>query len=239
MALFAHDFVSMIFDVQFRVPSYQQWVIGEDMGEGVPQPPPLAATAAVEEARRHLGVKSPQYLWNIEDMLREYPDARVIQMHRDPVTVAMSVGSLTATLRGLASDTVDLREVTQHYADLLDFGTRRTMAARASGLLGAGRVIDVQFADFRADALAEIRRIYAHLGLRLDDAVAASMQRFLDAGRASARRTRHRYDLAASGIDLARERARFADYQQAYGIASEITGGSYQNGEEYARSCST
>ena len=239
VGLFAHDFVSMIFDVQFRLPAYQEWLIREDMGEVFRNHRGWLQLLQWKKPGDTWVLKSPQYLWNIEDMLREYPDARVIQIHRDPVTVAMSVGSLTATLRGLASDTVDLKEVTQHYADLLDFGTRRTMAARASGLLGAGRVIDVQFADFRADALAEIRRIYAHLGLRLDDAVAEAMRRFLDAGRASARHARHRYDLAASGIDLARERERFAGYQQAYGIGSEISGGSYQNGEEYARSCST
>jgi hypothetical protein len=222
VALFAHDFVSMIFDVQFRVPAYQEWVVRQDMGEVFRNHRRWLQLLQWKKPGDTWVLKSPQYLWNIEDMLREYPDARAIQMHRDPVTVAMSVGSLTATLRGLASNAVDLREVTQHYADLLDFGTRRTMAARASGLLGADRVIDVQFAAFRADALAEIRRIYAHLDLRLDDAVAAAMQRFLDAGSTSGRHARHRYDLAASGIDLARERARFADYQQAYGIGSEI-----------------
>jgi len=223
VALFAHDFVSMIFDVQFRLPAYQEWLIRQDMGEVFRNHRRWLQLLQWRKPGDTWVLKSPQYLWNIEDMLREYPDARVIQMHRDPVTVAMSVGSLTATLRSLASEHVDLREITQYYADLLDFGTRRTMAARASGLLGAGRVIDVKFADFRADPLAEIRRIYAHLGFRLDDEVASAMQRFLDAGRESGRHARHSYDLAAAGIDLARERERFAAYQQAYGIASEIT----------------
>ena len=57
VALFAHDFVSMIFDVQFRVPAYQEWVVAPGHGRGVPQPPPLAAAAAVEETRRHLGAE--------------------------------------------------------------------------------------------------------------------------------------------------------------------------------------
>lgn len=33
VALFSHDFVSMIFDVQFRLNSYQSWLIQEDMTE--------------------------------------------------------------------------------------------------------------------------------------------------------------------------------------------------------------
>lgn len=224
VALFAHDFQSMIFDVQFRLPSYQAWIIREDMAEVFRNHRRWLQLLQWKKPGDTWVLKSPQYLWNIAEMLREYPDARVIQLHRDPVTVAMSVGSLTATLRGLASNAVDLREVTQHYADLLHFGTGRTIAARASGLLGAERVIDVQFADFRRDPLGEVRRIYAQLGFTLSADTAAAMQRFLDAGKESGRHARHRYDLAASGIDLARERERFAAYQQAYGIASEITG---------------
>jgi hypothetical protein len=222
VALFAHDFVSMVFDVQFRLPSYQAWIVQEDMREVFRNHRRWLQLLQWKKPGDTWVLKSPQYLWNITDMLREYPDARVIQMHRDPVTVAMSVGSLTATLRSLASNAVDLREVTQHYADLLHFGTQRTMAARAQGLLGADRVIDVQFAEFRADPLQQVRRIYAHLGFELSESSAGAMRQFLEAGRETGRHARHRYDLSASGIDLAAERARFADYQQAYAIPSEI-----------------
>ena len=127
VALFSHDFSSMIFDVQFRLNQYQQWLIQEDMSE------------VFRNHRRWLQLlqwkcpgdtrvlKSPQYLWNIEDMLREYPDARVIQIHRDPIKVALSVGSLTTTLRSLGSHHVDLQETTREYADLLKYGTDKTM----------------------------------------------------------------------------------------------------------------
>jgi hypothetical protein len=223
VALFAHDFVSMIFDVQFRLPAYQAWMVKEDMGEVFRNHRRWLQLLQWKKPGDTWVLKSPQYLWNVADMLREYPDARAIQMHRDPVAVAMSVGSLTATLRSLASNEVDLREVTQHYADLLHFGTERTVAARASGLLGADRVIDVQFADFRRDPLAEVRRVYAQLGFVLAPETAEAMQRFLDKGREGGRHARHRYDLATSGLDLARERERFAAYQRAYGIASEVS----------------
>jgi len=222
VALFAHDFVSMIFDVQFRLPSYQAWLVREDMAEVFRNHRRWLQLLQWKKPGDTWVLKSPQYLWNIEDMLREYPDARVIQMHRDPVTVAMSIGSLTATLRSLCSNDIDLQEVTKHYADLLHFGTGRTMAARERGQLGADRVIDIQFRDFRTDPLGEVRRAYAHLGFRLSPAAEAAMRAFLDKGKEAGRHAKHRYDLAASGLDLAQERARFADYQQAYGIPSEI-----------------
>jgi hypothetical protein len=221
VSLFNHDFASMIFDVQFRVKDYQRWLIQEDM------------TAVFANHRRWLQLlqwrcpgqtwvlKSPQYLWNIDDMLKQYPDARVVQNHRDPVKVAMSIGSLVTTLRGLGSNELDLKETTQDYADLLHYGTGKTMAARASGQLNTQRVIDVQFAEFRKDPVAAVASVYQHFGLTFEPQVSSSMQAFLDKGTNTERHGKHVYDLAGSGLNLERERRRFADYQRAYGIPSE------------------
>jgi len=221
VALFSHDFASMIFDVQFRLKQYQQWLLQEDM------------TEVFRNHRRWLQLlqwkcpgdtwvlKSPQYLWNIDDMLREYPDARVIQTHRDPVKVALSIGSLSTTLRSLGSRQVNLQETTQAYADLLHYGTEKTMSARQRGLLGSERVIDIQFANFREDPLAAVRAIYDFFGLELQETSARGMQAFLDNGSESERHGRHSYKLQDSGLDLSAERSRFASYQAAYDIPSE------------------
>ncbi|WP_169843882.1 sulfotransferase family protein [Halioglobus japonicus] len=221
VGLFAYDFTSMIFDVQFRVAQYQEWLLQEDMSE------------VFKNHRRWLQIlqwkcpadtwvlKSPQYLWNIEDMLREYPDARIVQTHRDPVRVAMSIGSLTATLRELSSNKVDLTEVTQEYADLLHYGVGKTMSVRQRGLLSAERAYDVQFKDFRQDPLAVVATIYDQFGYELSADVRERMAAFLAAGHESKRHGQHGYTLADSGLDLDFERERFADYQNAYGIALE------------------
>lgn len=222
VGLFAHDFLSMIFDVQFRVRSYQQWLVRQDMGEVFRNHRRWLQLLQWKKPGDTWVLKSPQYLWNIDAMLDEYPDARVIQTHRDPVKVAMSIGSLTATLRSLGSRDIDLREVTHDYVELLDYGTRRTMAARAAGTLAGERVIDVQFAEFRADPVATLRRVYGHLGFTMGAAAEAAMRAFLAAGAETERHGRHRYDIAASGIDLAAERVRFRDYQAAYAVPDEL-----------------
>jgi len=221
VALFSHDFVSMIFDVQFRLNQYQSWLIKEDM------------TEVFHHHRRWLQLlqwkcpgdtwvlKSPQYLWNVEDMLREYPDARVIQTHRDPVKVALSIGNLAATLRTLGSSQVDLQETTQAYADLLHYGTDKTMAARNKGLLRKEQVFDIQFAHFRQGPVAALKEAYGYFGLEFTDAVGQKMQAFLNSGSETERHGKHSYNLADSGLDLDRERQRFATYQNAYNIPSE------------------
>lgn len=223
VALFAHDFASMIFDVQFRLDQYQQWLIQEDMSEVFANHRRWLQLLQWKCPGETWVLKSPQYLWNIEDALGEYPDARAVQTHRDPLKVAMSIGSLTSTLRSLGSNARDLAQATRAYADLLHFGTERTMSARERGLLGEDRVIDVQFAEFRRGPVAAVRNIYQHFGLELTDDTARRMQAFLDAGQENERHGKHSYSLAESGLDLAEERARFATYQAAYHIPSEVT----------------
>ena len=221
VGLFAHDFMSMIFDVQFCLKQYQRRVIQENMSE------------VFRNHRRWLQIlqwkcpgdtwvlKSPQYLWHIDDMLREYPDARVIHTHRDPVKVALSVGNLTATLRSLGSHHIDLQEATQDYADTLHHGIGKTLSARERRLLNPDREFNVQFSEFRQDPVAAVRDIYNHFGFDLSADTEAAMRNFLDEGKKEKRHGQHTYTLADSGLNLDAERARFADYQRVYGVPSE------------------
>lgn len=222
VALFSHDFASMVFDVQFRLKQYQKWLLHADMDEVFQNHRRWLQLLQWKCPANTWVLKSPQYLWNIDDMLRQYPDARVIQTHRDPLKVALSIGSLSTTLRSLSSNHVDLKETTQDYADLLHFGTDKTMSARSRGLLDASRVFDIQFASFRQDPLANLRSAYDFFGLKWSETSADAMREFLDSGSESERHGKHSYTLEDSGLKLNAERARFAEYQSIYDIASEL-----------------
>ena len=65
-----------------------------------------------------------------------------------------------------------------------------------------------------------VRRIYDHFGLELTDEAASRMRRFLDANPKD-KHGAHRYTLTDAGLDPAEERARYARYQQRFGIGSE------------------
>ncbi|MBT4522488.1 MAG: sulfotransferase [Halieaceae bacterium] len=221
VALFSHDFVSMIFDVQFCLDRYQAWLIKEDMAEVFKNHRRWLQLLQWKFPAKTWVLKSPQYLWNIEDMVREYPDARVIQTHRDPIKVALSIGNLTATLRTLGSSHVDLKKATRSYADLLHYGTVKTMEARDKHLLGDDRIIDVQFAEFRKSPVVALRRIYDFFDLSLSSETATRMQQFLDGGEESERHGKHSYNLDDSGLNLEEQRQRFRPYQETFNIPSE------------------
>ena len=223
VALFSYDFASMIFDVQFRLNQYQVWMIKEDMKEVFTNHCRWLQLLQWKCPGDTWVLKSPQYLWNIDDMLREYPDARVVQTHRDPVKVALSIGSLVATLRSLGSSDVDLQEATQSYADLLHYGVGKTMSIRERGMLPEDRAIDMPFRRFRQGPVQAMREIYEFFDLPMTDDVAGKMESFLDETDKTKRHGKHQYTLEDSGLDLAAERARFKEYERAYEIAVEVT----------------
>lgn len=223
VALMQYDFASMIWSTTHRVPSYQAWLDDADMR-------PLYRSHRRQlqylqwrwPANRWV-LKSPGHLWMLDALLAVYPDARIVQTHRDPLTVVASLTSLVALLRRLASDDIDLREIAAYWAALLADGLERSMAARDRANLPSSRILDMQFADFIADEIGFVRKIYAHFGLELSPDAEGRMRAFL-AANARDKHGRHRYTLADTGLDVASERRRFARYQARFAIPSESVG---------------
>jgi phosphatidylethanolamine-binding protein (PEBP) family uncharacterized protein len=219
VALMQHDFATLIFHTTHDMPSYQRWLDALDM---VP---------VYESHKRQLQylqwhcpgdwvLKSPGHLWGLDALLQVYPDARIVQTHRDPLKVIASLTSLMTMLRSLATDRIDPHAIAADWTVRLAKGLQKTVDVRASGLLPAAQVFDIQFRDFVGNELAVIRRMYEHFGMRLAGEANQRMQSFLAANPVD-KHGRHQYELAATGLDVAVERRRYAAYQQFFGVQSE------------------
>ena len=58
----------------------------------------------------------------------EYPDALIVQTHRDPLNVISSITALTGLLRRMASDESDLAECAAQSYEEIVVGLDRSMA---------------------------------------------------------------------------------------------------------------
>jgi hypothetical protein len=220
VAITAHDLTSMIYHTQFDVPSYERWVTGHDMKSALAWHRRFLQVLQWKAPGERWALKSPQHLWHLQHVHREYPDALFVQTHRDPVRVLVSISSLVATLRRLASDDVSLPRVAAYYARALAEGYENTVAYRRSGRLPEEQVVDLYFHDFMEDQVGTVRRAYEHFGLELSDAAATAMQSFLDDNPAD-KHGRHLYRFDDIGMDEGEVRALFAGYQRHFDIPSE------------------
>ena len=220
VAITAHDFTSMIYQVQFNVPNYDRWVLDCDMRSALRWHRRFLQVLQWRAPGKRWVLKSPQHMWHLQHIHREYPDALFVQTHRDPLRIVASMSNLAATLHGLASDHVDLPAIANYYAQALARGYNNTVAYRKSGKLADEQVIDVYFQDFRGDQVGTLRRAYQHFGFELQDSAAAAMQSFLAKNPAD-KHGRHVYSLDDTRLDERRVRGLFSDYQSYFNIPNE------------------
>jgi hypothetical protein len=220
VAITSHDFASMIYQTQFDVSTYDRWVLGHDMRSALRWHRRFLQVLQWKAPGKRWALKSPQHLWHIQHVHREYPDALFVQTHRDPVRVLVSISSLVAALRRLSSDRVSLLEVAEYYAMALARAYDNTVAYRSSGRLPESQVVDLYFQDFITDQVGTVRRAYEHFGLELSDEAANAMQSFLDENPAD-KHGRHLYSFADTGMDERELRKLFHDYQSYFDVPSE------------------
>jgi hypothetical protein len=215
----ASDFRSMLFPTQYHVPSYSSWLLNEaDLA-----PAYRWHRQYLQHLQSTIGgqwvLKSPAHLWHLDALAGEYPDALIVQTHRDPLQVISSVSALASHLRRIATDNSPVTQAAEQYAAEIVLGLDRGMAARDRGVFAASQIVDVQFAEFMADPFATIRTLYAQLGRELTPDAEARMRAFLaehpgDGGGS-------RYTWADTGLDEAALRPRVAAYQERYDVPSE------------------
>jgi hypothetical protein len=219
-AITQFEFASMIWHTSNRVPSYEDWFERTDMRWLYERHKRWLQTWQWKAPAERWVLKSPQHLWTLDALLAVYPDARIVQNHRDPLKVVASLVSLVCTLRSMAMDDVDAHEVGRDWTERLAGGLDHAMRVRDEAKLPESQVLDIPFQEFIADEIAMVRKIYDHFGMEYTPEAERRMRAFLDANAAD-KHGRHTYHLSEGGLDEATERKRYEAYQERFGIPSE------------------
>jgi hypothetical protein len=179
MAILSHTFVSPQFQSMYYVPSYQRWLSYKDL---------RPAYAFHWRFLQHLQwrcpaerwvLKAPSHLFALDALLATYPDACIIQTHRDPRTVVASVASLDVVLRRVFSHRIHPDEIGTEALRQWASAFNGAMQVRDRTDGAPGRFLNVYYTDLMRDPIATVRRIYAHCDLRFTNALETRMRRFL------------------------------------------------------------
>ena len=217
----AGDFRSMIFPTQYRVPSYQRWLLHEtEMGTAYQYHRMFLQHLQSAHRGERWVIKSPAHMWAPWSMMAEYPNALVINTHRDPLRVVCSLASLTDLLRRLASDEVSITEAAQGWVEDVAVGLDRAVAARRDGTIPPEQAVDVFFGDFLRDPMAVVHSIYERLGIELTNEADKRMRTFL-AEHPQEKYGGHTYTFADTGLDAGALRERMRPYQEFFDVPDE------------------
>lgn len=210
------QFCSMTYTVQYRLPTYSRWLLHEADHRPAYRYHRIFLQHLQSGVNGQWLLKSPAHLWSLDDLVAEYPDALIVQTHRDPLNVISSISALAQLLRRLASDESSITECAAQYRNEIIDGLQRGMTTRESL---AQRVVDVQFAEFMRDPFTTIRALYAELGRELDPVAEERMRAFLAAHPGDGGGSR--YTWADTGLDAGEVREQVRAYQERYGVPDE------------------
>ena len=214
------EFLSDQWGGTYEIPTYSAYLVDADLTEAYRYHRKVLQTLQRRVRAERWVLKAPSHLGRLRTLFAVYPDARVVQIHRDPLKTVPSTISLMGTIRSMRSETVDVDAlapwISMGYGVMLD----DTIDARASGELPDAQFVDVRYADLMDEPVGTIRGVYARLGIDFPSSLAVAVADHLAAQPKGARGA-HTYSLADTGLDAARERARFRRYQAEYGVPDE------------------
>ncbi len=160
-------------------------------------------------------LKAPTHAAYLRELFGVYPDAKVINPHREPTEVIASLCSLYATLRRGFSDDVAVTEQAAADAAYAADIVGRAVAFRRDRPEVDDQICDVAFTRFLSDPAATLDQIHAELGLGFGADKRAAMLAYLR-NRPREKYGRHRYALDDFGLDTDEVSALLEEYTRRF-----------------------
>ena len=169
--------------------------------------------------RRRWVLKTPGYLFLLDDLLRAYPDGCVVFTHRDPAKTMPSTVSTTAMVQWLRTDQVELDGLAALIGALFSDALNTVARRRDEGSIPAP-CGDVRFTDLMADPVAAVGSAYAAVGREITPEHGRAITGYL-AAKPRGKHGVHRYDAADWGFDVGQLRGELQPYLDRFEIELE------------------
>lgn len=216
-----HEFVSPTWTGPHQVPNYEAWYwLEADQGQLYRFHRRLLKLLQYKTPGHWL-LKGPAHTMTLPALFAEYPDARIVTLHRDPLKVMPSLVSMTATLRWQRSDNVDYDAVLNAMAYLHPVALNNMIEQRDSGAVPNDRFFDINYRDLMSDPTDTIGQVYDWLGVSFTDDVRAGISTYL-AKRPKGKYGEHQYTFEDLGLDKDTVRAGFQAYIDRFDIPAEV-----------------
>jgi hypothetical protein len=165
-------------------------------------------------------LKNPGHIEQLDLLFATFPKARVIQTHRDPARAVPSLVSLLMNLHPIYEEGRTEQRAHNMLAREAGKWAKAVREADAVRAKHPGQVLDVVHADFHRDPMAVLERIYAFIGMDIDEPLRARFAQRI-AEKPELQHGVHRYDLADYGMTAEEIREQYGDYIDRYDLVEK------------------
>lgn len=155
-------------------------------------------------------LKMPFHLFALDAVFEEYPDAKVIFMHREPAQTIPSWSSLVCTARRTMATECDQLKVGAEELDGMSLMMEQALKFRSENeQLTKDRFLDLKYTDLLANPINIAKQVYDHIGIEWKDYATA----YIEKNKKDRKNlTIHKYTLEDFGLDKKMVNDKFSDY---------------------------
>ncbi|WP_160174346.1 sulfotransferase family protein [Archangium violaceum] len=209
------SFIDFAAEARAHLPSYMNWLMSTDVVPAYRYYREVLQLITWKSGAHHLVLKSPIHLYSLDALLSVFPDARIIQTHRDPRQVVASGCSLYEATRIVSARGHDPVALGRQWLDTWGQAMDRAMAVRAKA--SPEQFLDVHYDELMADPAGQVQRIHRWAGLGGEEAAAGVVQSWL-AENPRHKHGVHQYTLEHYGLDAQRVAERFRAYTERFNV---------------------
>jgi len=211
-------FVSNLWTCGWSAPTYDAWWQCQSEEASYRHYYRCMQLIGSNEPQRRWLLKNPGHVDNLDLLFAIFPDAKVIQTHRDPARAVPSLCALLMQLHPIMEEGRYEQRAHNMLAREVAKWARAVDKAESVRLAHPGQVLDVIHGDFHRNPMAVIERIYRFVGMDLTpQAISDMAQRIAEKPELS--HGIHRYDVTDFGLTEAEIRERFGDYVDRFDLA--------------------
>lgn len=208
-----HGFATKQFEWSYAVPSYVRWYREADHTIGYEWFKRVLQTSQFlrPDASRWV-LKAPQHLEHLPALTKAFPDAVLVQTHRDPADAVISLANMTSCGQRRYFDHPNPHFAGANMAEIIE---RLLCKGEEARPLLKQPIVDMTFDAFRANQMGCVKQIYAAAGDVLSQEAEAAMSAWIAENRLNKHGT-HEYAAEDVGLSLDALNKRFEFYRHRY-----------------------
>ena len=160
-------------------------------------------------------LKWPYHLWHLNTLLKVFPDATIIHIHRDPCEAIPSVCSLSALARSSFVESIDIQALGKFWLNYSAAGLQRGLQARKG--IQNNQIIDVRYNDLKTNPKTVMEHILQKTDLERDENWINSIGKSVKKSQGQ-QNTRHQYSASQFGLNETEIRQHFATYIREFDL---------------------
>ena len=158
-------------------------------------------------------LKDPSHIGHLPEILKTYPNAKFIHIHRDPTDSVGSFCSLTKNVRSAFSRKVNTNDIGKTVIDFWNHNLNKGIEDRRQ--LSSNQIIDINYHDFIQSPLNQIKNVYLQLGFDMTIETENNIESYLSQNQGNTK-SDHQYSLDEFGLDKKIIKDQFRDYMLNY-----------------------